>query len=229
MYDKFNAAIDSLLIIQYAFIVPDQPAPTPLQRVQMLAQKWLYLSIFSFHASLSLAEQGFYSQSVILNRNLMEYLVTVRYLADMPDQIDRLQMVSKKVPNAVTFRQRFDYVIPGYYEPHYKLSSEFSHPSHGSHVFKIRPDGTGGYTVDMGISFDPDLMSFCLNELTMLLAGFLKAYSTKFRSALQYRSASDIEQVRASIAALLDLLNAHIALKGGENTWHSTTRPLWDW
>jgi len=229
MYGKFDDAIDALLIIQYAFIVPDQAVPTALQRVQMLAQKWLYLSIFSFHASLSLAEQGFYSQSIILNRNLLEHLVTVRYLADKPDQIDRLQMVSKRVPNAVTLRHRFDYVIPGYYELHYKFSSEFSHPSHGSHVLKIQPDGAGGYIVDMGISFNPELMSLCLNELAMLLAGFLKAYSTKFRSALQYRSTPDIEHVRASIAALLELLYAHIALKGGENTWHSTTRPLWDW
>ena len=228
-YGKFNAAIDALLIIQYAFIFPDMPASTPLQRVHSLAQKWLYSSIFTFHASLALAEQGFYSQSVSLNRGLMEHLVTARYLADKPSDIDRLQMVSTKLQKPLQMRARFEHVVPGYYDPHYKFSSEFAHPSHGSHVLKIRPDGMGGYDVDLGITFNADWMSLCLNELTMLLAGFLKAYSTTFKNVLRYRNASDIDHIRDATAALLEILYAHIALKGEENPWHKTTRPLWDW
>jgi hypothetical protein len=120
-------------------------------------------------------------------------------------------------------------VIPGYYDPNYKFSSEFSHPSHGSHVLKIQPDGAGGYNVDMGITFNAEWMSLCLNELAMLLAGFLKAYPTKFKDVLHYRNTSDMDRIRDATAKLLELLYAHIALKGGENIWHKTTRPLWDW
>ncbi len=228
-YGKFNAAIDALLIIQYAFALPDTPASTDLQRVQSLAQKWLYSSIFTFHASLALAEQGFYSQSVSLNRGLMEHLVTVRYLTDKPMDIDRLQRVSTKVGKPLTIRARFDYVVPGYYDPHYGFSSEFSHPGHGSHILKIQPNGAGGYNVDLGINFNPESMSLCLNELAMLLAGFLKAYATKFKDVLHYRNTADIDRVRDATFGLLKILNEHIALKGGENSWHKTTRPLWDW
>lgn len=228
IYTKFDNAIDALLIIQYAFAVLDAPS-TPLQRVQSLAQKWLYSSVFAFHASLALAEQGFYTQSVALNRGLMEHLVSLRYLAERPDDIDRLQMVSTKVRNQLTMRERFECVIPGYYDPHYKFSSEFTHPSHASHVLKIQPDGTGGYNVDLGITFNPAWMSLCLNELTMLLAGFLKAYPTKFKAFLHYRNTSSMDSIRDATAGLLEVLHAHIALKGEENTWHTTTKPLWDW
>jgi hypothetical protein len=106
MYDKFDAAIDALLLLQYAYRLPDEPASTPLQRVYTLTQKWLYSSIFTFHASLALAEQGLYTQSIILNRRLMEHLVTVRYLADKPEDIDRLQMVATKVRKTLTMRDR---------------------------------------------------------------------------------------------------------------------------
>ena len=229
MYCKFDAAIDALLLLQYALRLPDEPASTPLQRVHTLAQKWLYSSIFTFHSSLALAEQGFYTQSIILNRNLMEHLVTVRYLADKPEDIDRLQMVATKIKNPLKIRDRFEYVISGYYDLHYKFSSEFSHPSHGSHVLKIQPDGAGGYNVDLGITFNVEWMSLCLNELTMLLAGFLKAYATKFKDVLRYRNISDIDRTRDATKELLEILYSHIALKGGKNTWHKTTRPLWDW
>lgn len=228
-YKKFNAAIDGLLIVQYAFTLPDTPASTPVERVHCLVQKWLYSSIFTFHASLALAEQGFCSQSITLNRGLMEHLVTVRYLADKPEDIDRLTMVSRKVRKPLTFRERFDYVIPGYYDPHYAFSSEFSHPGHGSHVLKIQPDGSGGYNVEMGITFNPESMSLCLNELTMLSAGFLKAYPTKFKSVMKYRDTGDLDRIRDATAGLLELLYGHIGLKGGENPWHKATRPLWDW
>lgn len=229
MYCKFDAAIDALLLIQYALRLPEEPVTTPLQRVNVAAQKWLYSSIFTFHGSLALAEQGFYTQSISLNRNLMECLVTVRYLADKPKHLDRLPMVSRKVQQQLTMRDRFEYVIPGYYDPHYKLSSEFAHPSHGSHILKIQPNGAGGYDIDLGISFNKDLMSFCLNEFAMLLVGFLKAYPTKFKKVLHFRSTSEMDRIEAATGGLLEILYAHIALKGGENDWHKTTRPLWDW
>ena len=81
----------------------------------------------------------------------------------------------------------------------------------------------------LGISFNPEWMSLCLNELAMLLAGFLKAYATKFKDVLHYRDTTDIDRVRDAISGLLKILHEHIALKGGENPWHKTTRPLWDW
>jgi|GEM_PF-2858321 len=228
-YNKFNAAIDALLIIQYSFSLPKSSPSTPLQRVHNLATKWLYLSIFGFQASLSLAEQGFYMQSIGVNRNLMESLVSAYYLIDKPEDIDRIPMVSNKVKRALTMRERFDHVIPGYYDLHYKFSSEFAHPSHGSHVTKMQPDGQGGYNVDLGASFDLDWMSLCLNEIFMLLGGFLKAYSVKYKAVLHYRDSADIDQIGDAIKGILEILYGHIALKGLENSWHTTTRPLWDW
>lgn len=170
MYDKFDAGIDALLIVQHSFVFPDHSPAMPVERVCGSVAKWLYTSIFNFHASLSLAEQGFYQESVILNRRLLESLVRVCYLADKPDDVDRLPRVSKKIKNQLTIRECFEHVIPGYYEPHYKWSSEFVHPGLAAHIFKIPPDGAGGSNPDMGIVFKADLMSLCLNELAMLLA-----------------------------------------------------------
>lgn len=229
MYDKFNAAIDALLIIQYSFCFSEQTPSTPLQRVHSQVAKWLYSSIFGFHASLSLAEQGFYHQSVDINRNLMENLVSAHYLADMPADIDRIPRVSTKVNNPLTKRECFEHVVPGYYKSGYKFSSEFTHPGRASHIFKVPPDGAGGNKVDMETSFNPEWMGLCLNELTMLLAGFLKIYSVKYKDVLKYKNTSDTVRIKNASAGLREVLEGHIALKGVEKPWLRTTRPLWDW
>ena len=69
VFELIYRAIDALLLIQYAYVLPrdNSPEPTSLVIAQTLAQRWLYQSVFSFHASLSLAEQCFYTQSMSIN------------------------------------------------------------------------------------------------------------------------------------------------------------------
>jgi hypothetical protein len=231
VFELIFRAIDALLLIQYAYVLPkdDSPEPTSLTIVQTLAQRWLYQSVFSFHASLSLAEQGFYTQSMSINRGLIETLVTVLYFADKPDEVHRFPKISKKVSKPITLRERFDQVIPDYYDTHYRFSSELTHPSEGSFVFKLRPKEDGELVPDLGITFDPKHCSMCLTEMVMLLAGFLKAYPVKFKPLLKWRESEHIDSVHSAGAGVLKYMHDHIQLKGEENAWHKATRPLWDW
>jgi hypothetical protein len=228
MYEKFDAAIDALLIHQHSFSFPDHIPSTPVERVRSHAAKWLYTSIFNFHASLSLAEQGFYRESVILNRALLESLVRVSYLADKPEDIERLPRMYEKIKNQLTIRECFEHVIPGYYAIGYQWSSEFVHPGFASHIFKISPDGAGGSIPDMGIVFNAAWMRLCLNEQAMLLAGFLKTYSARYKEVLRYKNSSDKENIQDATTGVVQALYGHINLNGEEAPWLKTTRPLWD-
>ena len=99
VFELIYRAIDALLLIQYAYVLPkdDSPEPALLAIVQTLAQRWLYQSVFSFHASLSLAQQGFYTQSMSINRGLVETLVTILYFADKPDEVHRSRDLEESV------------------------------------------------------------------------------------------------------------------------------------
>jgi hypothetical protein len=231
LFDIAYRAIDALLLIQYAYVLPkDESAePDPLRIVQGLGQRWLYESIFSFHASLSLAEQGFYTQSMSINRGLIETLVSIIYFTDKPDEVRRLPEFSKKVPKAITLWERFEHVVPEYYDPHYKFSSDLTHPSRGSFVFKLRPSEDGSFVPDLGISFNPEQFSMCLNEMIMLFAGFLRAYALRFKPLLKWRESEYMDLVHRATAEVLAHMYHHMELKGEENRWHRTTRPLWDW
>ena len=231
LLEKAYRACDALLLIQYAFVLPENGStdPDPLTIVQNLGQRWLYESIFSFHASLSLAEQGFYTESMSINRGLIKTLVSIMYFTDKPDEIHRLPGPLKKVSKPVTLRERFDYVVPGYYDPHYKFASDLTHPSRGSFVFKLRPTEDGNLVPDLGISFNEEHFGMCLNEMMMLVAGFLRAYPLRFKPLLKWRKPEHVDLVQEATGEVLTHMYRHMELKGEENTWHRTTRPLWDW
>lgn len=227
LFNALYSALDALLLVQYAFDGPDDPKE-PSQRVQSFSQRVLYTSIFSAYACLSLTKQGFYTQSITLIRGLMESLVTVIFLVDSPADIDRLPRVSQKVKPELRIRERFDRVIPGYYVPHYRFLTEFTHPGHASHVLKVRRNDDGSYSTDTGIVFNEEHMGMCLNELAVVLAGFLKAFTEKFKDRLTFRDDSHRGNVRDARLILSEHINGHVEYKG-ENDWHRSTRFLWDY
>jgi hypothetical protein len=186
----------------------------------------LFTSIFAFTASLDLIEHGFYTQSIVVNRGLMETLVTLIYLTAAPTEIHRIPRAATKSRNPISFRERFEKIIPGYYETHYKLSSEFVHPGFASHILKMtqQPDGTAA--PERGVVFNERSMSMCMNELSILLAGFLRAFTENFRDQLKFREAQHEETVRQARRVLAELIDSHIRFVG-ENDWHRLTRPLW--
>jgi hypothetical protein len=226
-YDELCGGVDALIFISYAFDLPASLPTSPEEKVGSYTQHCLYTSIFAFLASLDLIEHGFYSQSIVVNRGLMETLVTVICLADSPADIDRLPRASIKVQNPLRFRERFERTIPGYYDTHYRLSSEFVHPGHASHILKVirRADGTSA--PETGIVFNEQSMSMCMNELSILLAGFLRVFVEKFRGQLNFRLPIHEGLVREARVALAKIIDSHVQFKG-ENEWHRLTRPLWD-
>jgi len=70
-------------------------------------------------------------------------------------------------------------------------------------------------------------MSMCMNELSVLLAGFLKALMEKFRGQLRFRETAHERAVRDARIALANIIDSHVRLKG-ENDWHRCTKPLWE-
>lgn len=226
-YSSLCQGVDAVILIAYAFDLPDSAPIEPAERVRVYAQRVLYSSIFAVLASLDLIEHGFYTQSISLNRGLMESVVTLIYLADSPAELDRLTRMSVKVKNSLKLRDRFERVIPGYWDSYYKLSSEFTHPGQAAHVLKIRRKSDGTELADAGLVFNEDSMSMCMNELSVLLAGFLRALMEKFRSQLKFRKPAHESVVRNARIALADIIDSHIRLKGA-NDWHRCTRPLWD-
>ncbi len=96
-------------------------------------------------------------------------------------------------------------------------------------MFKLRPTEDGKLVPDLGISFNEEHFGMCLNEMMMLVAGFLRAYPLRFKPLLKWRKPEHVDLVQEATGEVLTHMYRHIELKGEENTWHRTTRPLWDW
>ena len=157
----------------------------------------------------------------------METLVTIIYLAAAPAEIHRISRAATKIRNPISFRERFDKIIPGYYETHYKLSSEFVHPGFASHILKVAQQSDGTAAPERGVVFNERSMSMCMNELSVLLAGLLRVFLEKFSGQLKFREARHEDSARQARRALAELIDSHIRFVG-ENDWHRFTRPLWD-
>jgi len=177
-------------------------------------------------ASIHLAEVGFYVESYSLNRSLIETLVQVIYLAKHPEEIEKLPSIVEGKPRKLKFRTMFEEIAPGYYDTQYSLASEWAHPGWGSNAFKVTRDDAGDGTVDQGVVYKQDRFTHTFNELVMISLGFLRELTTLFPKT-DWKDET-LQTWQQAVDSMQEIIDMHIALKGGENNWHRLSRPIWN-
>lgn len=229
--DYFDDSINLLIRLYYRFPKIENVESPEGGYLSQLGY-WFYMTTFSFRAAFLLMENGYYLEANTICRSLIETYVKMRYFAVHQDALktfERPSVNSKKRPS-ITFKTMFDEVLPGYYDAHYRwMLSHMAHGGAGSMLFKA--DISGGpknIKADQGVVFSEKWASFIMNNLTCFIFGYLRLYKHQFADDWDEMDKNILAEFQRLEVILEKAFNEHIKLKGGENEWHKTSRPIWD-
>jgi hypothetical protein len=140
-------------------------------------------SPYSFRGCHILWECGYYLESAIIFRSLIERFIQIRYLHKNKNLVGQvwssIKPESVKVKK-ITFKVMFDHIAPGYYEVWYgKILSGFAHSKIAANIFRIKRSSPTNGKVIMMPSFD-ERGSMVINNVISLLFGYLKFFPIFF-------------------------------------------------
>jgi hypothetical protein len=216
------------LFIELVYVDPAiEDVESDVGALKSAARHWLYMSIFTFRASILLMSTGYYFEAHLLNRSLVEVLAKMMYFHTHPDKWKNFESLAAKKKASITFKAMFDEVLPGYYDEYSWMFSYVAHGGVGARIFKIKHDSAGKRTPDTGVTYDETLAGLVLNHINMFLLGFLRIFASILPEVVQ-KLPDDRKKEFEDVQMLLETgVHEHIKLKGGENEWHQVTRPIW--
>lgn len=138
----------------------------------------LYHISLTYKAAYNLVHQGYYTESAILLRSIMESLVKMKYLHKQKD----LDLVNTAVAghygyNGKKFKIRyetmFDDVSPGLYE-HYRMLCGMAHGSVAAYTLKIDTRDAQKIILDNGLVFKLNASSYIINQFSVYLFAHIK-------------------------------------------------------
>lgn len=129
---------------------------------------------YTFAAAYNLYGLGYYMETIILIRNLVEVLVQMRYFYRHKDKIDGHKQGVKKIK----FSVMFDDIAPGFYKRWY--GDQLSAVAHGGPIKNLfryqRKDGHIQTQVVMGCQYDELFAGVFTNYSTALFYAYLNQY-----------------------------------------------------
>jgi uncharacterized protein DUF5677 len=223
-FDRFANILLKLLYATPAV----KSAVTDVDQMKSQARHWFHSSIFTFRATVLLSSRGYYLESQILDRSLIEILVKLRYFHKHPDKLVGFQSIAAKRKNGITWKEMFDEVLPGYYVDEYGWSMSYvAHGGVGANVYRTERDAAGNGFGDAGVCYKEFWAGASINQKTVFMLGFLRTYRNIFPEAIGLLSS----ELRSELSAVEDFLERcvkeHIASKGGSNDWHKAAEPIW--
>lgn len=227
-YVKSLEGID--LLIHLIYSIPSRPIEeTPGYQYFSYVHAWFYMAVFTLRACVLLLSRGYYFEASLLNRNLIEVLVKIRYFSNHKEDLGKFENIDalKRGYPKMNFRQMFDEVLPGYYQE-YRMSSHMAHGGIGARLMKIKYHSATSADADTGVFYNEWRAGHTVNVFVVYFLGYIRFYKKLFPEVVT-KLPSDVRDKLAEIEAWYERnIQQHIKLKGGENSWHRAVRPIWD-
>ncbi|MGA3243627.1 MAG: hypothetical protein ABSE41_03355 [Bacteroidota bacterium] len=190
---------------------------------QAFAHHHLLRFPYTVRAAAILLESGYYLETVSVLRNMYEVLVQMRYFHRHKDQVMAHALRQKRV----RFRTMFDEIAPGFYDPMYaRLLSEYAHGGLGSMIFRTSYSAADKGTTLMGCHFDADLCTFSLNQISVVLCGWL-TYIPIFFPAFPTNAPRDLLGKRQSaLDWLREGMDQHVKMKPITKEFYDLVEPI---
>jgi hypothetical protein len=227
-HEYFDRFVNVLLELLYA-TPPAKTVVIDADAMKSQARHWFHSCIFTFRAAMLLSNRGYYLESQILDRTLIEVLVKLRYFHKHPDKLTEFQSIAARKKNKITWKEMFDQVLPGYYVDEYCWSLSYvAHGGVGANVYRTERDPAGNGFADLGVSYKEFWASASTNQKAVFMLGYLRTYKKIFPESIDLLS----PELHAEVFAVEDYLERcvkeHIAGKGRLNDWHRAVDPIWN-
>jgi hypothetical protein len=151
-----------------------------------------------------LTERGFYLESALLVRHILEVFVQLRFFNKYKEKLNEYVLKKRRI----TFKTMFDEFNPELYSKMYFALSEAAHGNFGSAVYRTTYKSATEGTIIMGSIYNEMFSNYILNQLIPLIYGTLNFIPVFFH---QYRDLvpNDIESNReASILELKKMMDS---------------------
>jgi len=187
------------------------------------------MSPYTFRACVLLLSRGYYFEASLLNRNLIEVLVKMRYFLNHKEELKKCENVEllKAGKTKMNFKKMFDEVFPGFYRE-YRMSSHIAHGGIGARLMKIKYNTPTDIKADTGVVYNEWRATSIVNTFVVYFLGYLRFYKKLFPDVTDELS-PDIKQNLIDVDGWFEkCIQEHIQLKGGENEWHQAVKPIWN-
>ena len=146
---------------------------------------------YTIRAGSILIERGFYLESAVIVRNILEVFVQLRYFNKYRGKLNEYVLKKKKIP----LKTMFDEFNTELYSKMYFLLCEAAHGNFGSSIFRTNYKSANEGTTIMGSIYNEVFSNYILNQLIPLTYGILNFIPVFFK---QYKGLvpSNIESNR---------------------------------
>lgn len=161
---------------------------------------------YSFRSAYLLCFLGYYLESVIVLRHIIEVFAQIRYFdkhrSELEDHWKRTKIVR--------FKAIFDSLSPGYYEKFYgRQLSSLAHGGLGTSMFRFECYSPTESRTVMGSEYNEMLATYILIQIIAMLYGFL-SYFPKFFPQFDLIADSDTKDARQDAMQWLEkCMNSH--------------------
>jgi hypothetical protein len=219
---KFPSLLNSLFEVGY-FIGTSKDATSPEGHFYTLGYNNLIQFPYTIRATSILVETGFYSESIVLIRNLYESFFQLRYFYNHQDKL----MAHWKNKSRVRLKTMFEEIAPNFYEQIYgKQFSEFAHSGIASSIFRTKYDSSEEGKTRMGCEYDEAGCGYVINKIIVVLFGILNYVPILFP---QYPNlvTEEIEAKRKdSLEWLNFVMKSHATEKPDSKIFYDLVSPL---
>lgn len=128
---------------------------------------------YSLRAIHSLWIKGYYLEAIVVYRQILETLVTLRYFHKYPDQTKK-HFMATRFKDRVRYSEMFEEIAPGFYKRWY--GDTYAHMAHGgisTKLFREKDSSTGQREVLMGCEFNLEKSNFVTNSTILISYGYL--------------------------------------------------------
>lgn len=164
---------------------------------------------------------GFYLESIIILRQILESFVTLRYFDINRDKI-RLHFNPRIRKGHITFRTMFDKFVPGFYEVYYgPLFSNIAHGGISAFRFRTRFKSPSNGEIQYGCKFDQNNSNFITIPTFTLCYGFINYIDHFFPNLMDK---IDKDTLNSNVELKKYLEDNYLSLK--ENRFIQDIKPL---
>ena len=180
-----------------------------------------YLTPYTMNACFLLLSRGYYAESAILLRRVLEVLVKMKYLQKHKEEVEKVWLNRKDAPR---IKRMFEEVCPNYYDEIYgKPLSGFVHGGASASLFKR---DLAKRQVDTGLVYNEDGAAYIVNQFIVYALGYFNLFPTLFSEGFAQVDQKKKLQYLQAKQWCLEAISAHKKSRPKSIEWYRLAEQL---
>jgi len=175
-FSYYKELINCLFHVAY-FVGEEKDVDSDEGYYMAFAHSQLLKLPYTVRAISVLIEKGYYLESAILVRHILEVFVQLRFFNKYKEKLNEYVLKKRKI----TLKTMFDEFNPNLYTKMYYLLCEAAHGGFGSTVYRTTYKSASAGSTIMGSEYNEAFSNYILNQLVPLTYGTLNFIPVFFR------------------------------------------------